>query len=554
MQTSGNAGALLSRVQGRLRLKELMQSFCLWTIVAIAVAVAAVLTVRLTGLLPPSQQRVEWFWVIPGAAFVMSALLHRRITRESAARAVDAHTGSRDLFLTWSTLGHSAGEYQPLVLQAAEERAAAVVPDEVAPFGLARPLGRVAAAAGVLGLAFLLIPQLDPFGRVEAAEQVEELRKEVLAIQRANDDRREQLQRKADLNEDMSGQIDSEVEGLKSAFRKMKPKERSSNSRILESHRKALNEQWKMVSNDELRNLLSQQASSQQFGGQRNQKMNEWLRELQNGRTSAMQKQMEETRKTLQAMMEARTPEEREKLASQLRRDLQDMKKFASEKAGSKELTAALDKALKALEAAAQKQSRSNDDGMEQQAMEALKDSLELSQQELQELARSAEDLQKLEEAIKTLQQAQRLNQQGQLDGEQCEGCQSLKDYAELYKQMMANNMQPGQGMGNRGFGEGGEAPEDDSDPEGYKDEKSKSQVLAGKVLLSIKTREYATERDFDESELRKYEDSVSAIKNGVQAAIEAEQVPPGYVEGIKGYFDRLESVDPGLKPSQPQP
>lgn len=36
---------------------------------------------------------------------------------------------------------------------------------------------------------------------------------------------------------------------------------------------------------------------------------------------------------------------------------------------------------------------------------------------------------------------------------------------------------------------------EDDSDPEGYKDEKTKTQIQAGKVLLSIKTKEAATEK-----------------------------------------------------------
>ena len=54
-----------------------------------------------------------------------------------------------------------------------------------------------------------------------------------------------------------------------------------------------------------------------------------------------------------------------------------------------------------------------------------------------------------------------------------------------------------GMGQGGEGEREEGGSPmdEDDSDPEGYKDEKTKTQIQAGKVLLSIKTKEAATEK-----------------------------------------------------------
>ena len=323
----------------------------------------------------------------------------------------------------------------------------------------------------------------------------------------------------------------------------MKPKDKQANSQVLKSNRTAFNDQWKMVSSEGLRKMLSEQTLSQQFSGERAQKMSEWLKELQQGKTDSLQKELDKAQETMEAMMEAKTPEEKKELAQKLRRQLQDLKKFSSEKAGSSELSAALDKALKSLEAAANNPEQNQDgEQLSEEAMQALKESLDLSKQELQELARSAKDLQKLEEALKTLQQAEKLNQNGQLDGEECEGCNSLAEYAEMYKQMMAEMGEAGEGMGNRGFGKGGEAPEDDSDPEGYKDEKSKTQIQAGKVLLSIKTKEYASEKDFDPNELRQYQESVSTIKSGVQAAIETEQVPPGYVDGIKGYFDKLDA------------
>ena len=100
-------------------------------------------------------------------------------------------------------------------------------------------------------------------------------------------------------------------------------------------------------------------------------------------------------------------------LASQLRKQLQDLKKFSSEKAGSKELENALSQALKSLDALAKKSSEgqegSESDELSEEATEALRESLKLSKAELQQLARSAKDMKKLEEALRTLQQAEKL-------------------------------------------------------------------------------------------------------------------------------------------------
>jgi hypothetical protein len=549
--------ALLARVQARLRTISFARSFYRASLAAILLGVIAVTAVRLLGLVAPADQRPEWLLAIPFASLIIAGLFYRRVEKTSAARAIDDHAKTRDLFLTLSTLSSSAGEFQPLVAQSAQKVAERIAPEVVVPYRFARPLGKLIAAAAVFALLVQLLPQLDPFGKVEASLKAEAQKKELAEMRRAAKIRKEELEKKIRVDEENSKELDNQVEGLKSALRAMKPKEQQANSKVLQTKKNELGDQWKMASTEELRKLLSQQAQEQQFGGARSQKMNEWLKDLQEGRSDQLQKEMQKAEETMQAMMEAKTAEEREKLASQLKRELQDLKKFASEKASSKELTAALDKAIKALEAAKQGQKNSDgsksDEQMTQEAMEALKESMELSKTELQELARNAGDLKKLEEALKTLQQAEQLNQQGQLDGEQCEGCQTLAEYAEMYRQMMGENPGEGEGTGNPGFGKGGQAPEDDSDPEGYKDEKTKTQVQAGKVLLSIKTKEYATEKDFNPEDLRQYEESVSAIKSGVQAAIEGEQVPPGYVDGIKGYFDRIDATRPasqGVLPS----
>lgn len=545
MVNEPNALTLLDRVQARLRTASFVKSLHLWTLAALILACASVLTIRLLGLIPLEQERLQWLLAFPAFAALAAWMFHRRVERTAAARAVDEHAKTNDLFLTLATLSSSAGEYQPLVEQSATKVATRVVPAEVVPFRMERPMGMQAGVLAVLALLVWLVPTLDPLGKVEAATQVEKQKKEVELIRKSIRDREETLEKEVQTAVEREEKIGEQLKELMAALRQMKPMEKKPNSQVLQDRRLGLNEQWKNLSSDELRQMLSQSISDQQFGGSRTKKMNEWLKELQEGKTEGLQQQLEQARETMEAMLDAKTPEERQKLASQLRKELQDLKKFSSEKAGSKELENALSQALKSLEAlSAKKQGDGENSGeqeMSAEAAEALRESLQLSKTELQELARSASDMKQLEEALKTLQQAEKLNQQGQLDGEQCEGCKSLSEYAEKYKKMMA-------GMGQDGEADrdtpGAMQEEDDSDPEGYKDEKTKTQIQAGKVLLSIKTREAATEKDFDPEELKKYESTVTEIKAGVQAAIENEQIPPGYVDGIKSYFDNLESVD----------
>ncbi len=537
---------LLNQVQNRLRAASFARALHWWTLGAFVLACATVLAVRLMGLLPENRQPLAWLLVFPAVAASAAWLFHRRVEKTAAARAVDQHAKTDDLFLTLATLSSSAGEYQPLVEQSAAKVATRIVPANVVPYKVERPIGMQAGVLCILALLIWLLPTLDPFGNVEAATQVEKAQKEIELIRKAVKSREEKLSQEVKTAQERDDKLNEQMKELMASLRQMRPTEKKPNSKVLQDHRGSLNDMWKNVSSEELREMLSQSISDQQFGGQRTQKMNEWLKQLQQGNSDMLQQQMDSAKETMEAMLEAKTPEDRQKLASQLRRQLQDMKKFSSEKASSPELENALHQALKALEAlAARKQSgeatSEKEMQMAQEAAEALRESLELSKTELQQLARSAKEMKQLEEALQTLQQAEKLNSEGQLDGEQCEGCKSLAEYAEKYRKMMA-----GMGQGGEGEREKGGSPmdEDDSDPEGYKDEKTKTQIQAGKVLLSIKTKEAATEKDFDPEELKKYESTVSEIKSGVQAAIENEQIPPGYVDGIKSYFDNLDSAD----------
>ena len=540
MKDTSAADRLLERVRFRLDLRSFARTASIIGLVLAGAGTAVVLIVRLLGLLAPDQENLWWLVGLIPATLLIAWLLHRRAGTAAAARAVDAHARTKDLFLTLTTLSTSAGAYQPLVEQAAERRSAEVDPVRVVPFHPWPAVKKLFLAGTVLAVTAALTPRLDPFGHVEAVQQAERQQEELQAVRRSARQRREQLKKKTRALEEAERELESRVAELKQDYRRMQPKQAQANARILTRHRSALSEQWKARSSESLRQMMNRPLSGQQMGSSRSQKMKQWLKELQEGRADSLQKELQNVRSTMQALMEASDPEERRKLAGRLRRQIQDLKKFASDQAASKELTSALRSALKALETVRPGRDESSET-MTPEAMQALKESLELAQAELEQLARSAKDLKRIEDALRTIQMAQRLNTAGQLDGEKLEGCETLADYAEMYAQMMGDGFGGG---GNQGSGGGKLAEYDDAGPEGYKDEKSRTHLKAGKILLSIRTKEYADDSELDPDTLREYQAGVESLQAGVQSAIEAEDIPPGYVDGIKSYSDSLEKID----------
>jgi hypothetical protein len=174
---------------------------------------------------------------------------------------------------------------------------------------------------------------------------------------------------------------------------------------------------------------------------------------------------------------------------------------------------------------------------------------MKLASMELKQLSQSIRDMKQLEQALEAIQMAKKLNADEKLDGEACEDCQSMSDYAELYAEMMAElgyDVAMGEGDGGGGRGERDEAmqamDEDDSIKTDFKDETSKSSIQKGKILLSLKTKG-VSETDDGELDLQ-YQAVVRELKQSVSEAIEQEQIPPGYHEGIKKYFDSLDETD----------
>jgi hypothetical protein len=532
--------SLLERTIRRLYVARIGRAIY-WAAVVSAVLYGVLLLVgRLTGLVR------DWFTpptigLIPLTALVISLLWIRRPSASEAARHVDRHERTQDLYLTLTMLDAAAGEYKPLVGRDAEARAGTIEPARIVPWKWQRPLLQVGGCLLALLVGMFVLPSLDPFGKVAAAKEAEIRHEQLQQSRKATEVRTSQLA-KSDADAETTEDVKKSLEDLQADLRRMEPKQREDNARSLATHQKNVGEKWRLNA-EQLKHLLSQTPLGQRFGEARRASENQWLKQLQEGDPKQLQEDLEELQEDLKTALGESDPVKRTEAMRRLQKKLDEMRDFARDQANSKPLAAALERALKQLESMSSSE-------LSQEASEAAAESMKLASMELKQLAQSMRDLKQLEKALEAVQMAKKLNAEEKLDGEACENCQSMADYAELYAEMMAQlgyDVAMGEGEGGTGRGERDEASEpmaeDESAKTDFKDETSKSTVQKGKILLSIKTKG-VSESDDEELDLQ-YQTVVRELKQSVSEAIEQEQVPPGYHEGIKKYFDSLDESQP---------
>lgn len=518
---------LLTKVRRRLVLTAWLGASYRWFLVLAGVFAVGLLASRLSGY------GAEWFnpWMaglVPVLSLLGGGIFHRRPTRGDAARIVDRFSQSKDLFLAVSYLEGAAGNYQPLVTRAAETAAQSIRPQVVVPWEAWRPARDLGVLCGAIAAGLLWMPQMDPFGQIQASQQVAEQKKELVESRRLTAMRVEALKKDQESGAEAKESTKA-VEALKKLLKAAKPQESKKNQESLAEVQKGLNQAWKKMDAGKLREMLNQGMLGQQFGEESGQQK-KFMEDLKEGKTDELKKELSEIKKMAEELAKTNDPIKKQELERKLKKKLRDLQQFAEKKTSNKQMANALDRAMKQLEMATQGEK------VDPQAMEALKESLELSEKELEELAKNVGELKNVEDAMKAAQMAQQLNRAGKLDGEKCEKCEGLADYEELLKELLAE-MQEGEGMGERGNGRGDKAPENDQASSEFKEETSASAVKAGKMLMSLKSK---GEGEKGES-TQEYQNLVRSLKQQVTEAIQKEEIPPGYQESIKQYFEDLD-------------
>ncbi|MDQ3625494.1 MAG: hypothetical protein M3463_23965 [Verrucomicrobiota bacterium] len=491
---------------------------------AAACALAVIALARLLSLIPASALPPA-LWTLAVLPVIIALAGTRRLPAQEAARLVDQRNDGKELFLTATLIDAAQGEFQPVVVEQAERRAGEIKPAHVVPFRWQRGARDSFLALVIVVAAVWFLPKLDPFKKEVARQRVALQEQQLAAAKKATEVRREELAHRAEKEAEA---VKEALAQLEKTFKEAKPLEREANLKQLSEQQKEIGELWKKVSQDQLKDSLEKAAQS--FGQADPEKLEQWREEMKQGEVSGLKKELQEMREQLRQLAGLPASAEKRAQQQQLAQRLGEMAQAMKQLAGSSPAAQALQRALEQLDL-------SKLSALSQDATQAALDSLNLSEQELAQLAQSLMDGKQLEQALKNLQMAKQLADLNQLDGQMCEGCNGMGDYASLFAAKF-NGLglrAGGPGMG-PGLGSGAKRPEDDSVETAFKPEKSSSQLAGGKMLLEWNSKELGETG----ARTEEYREAVRQVKQGVAEAIQREQVPPGYHDTIKRYFDTL--------------
>ena len=558
-QLDSQSAGLLAAVRRRIGLVRFGHWFHRSLLATAGVYLLLWVVIRFTGLIP--DVLAPWtLLAVPGVAALAALFLLRRPTDADAARAVDVHIGGKDLFLTASLIDGTPGEYQSLVLRDAAKKSPGVQPGRVVPMPMWPASGNVAAAMVVLLILVMIPLQLDPFGEREQLARLNERKELVKKERQVTIERAAQLARQ-DLTAELSKPVDARLNELRKQFNEMKPDDPTGNARKLAEQQRELDKQWRKLSEKKLRDAMANKSTSQRFGGGMNKNIRQWQEEMKRGDPTGLKNKIAELQKKAEQLADSKDPAEQQKLKQELKQGMQDLADFAAQDPNAAAMAAAANRAMQQLD-------MSSLEGMSQESLAAMQESLNLSQMEMESLAQTMRDMQAMQQAMKAAQMAQQANQQQPLDGSQCQGtgqgmgqCDAMAAYSQFYKQCMGQGqgqgMAQGQGsgqgggMGGPGQGRGNIAPEDDSVASAFKTEKEKTAMKAGKIIMQWKTKEVSQTGEANKD----YATAMNDVKQGVAEAMLQEQIPPGYHDGIKKYFDTIDApatTEPGA-PAEPE-
>lgn len=549
---------LLGKAQLRLRAANFGRNVR-YSGLAVAVAcLLGLLASRLLAFLPSHWFTPITLGVAGGLAVLSACLLTRRPEAAATARQVDASAGTKELFLTAALLTDAPGSYQPVVLEQANAKAAQLDARRLLPFHWQRGTRDLLLAAAVVAAAYLWLPQLDPFRMDEQRQETAKQAKRLEELQKITIARKAEIQEKTPA---LSEQVNVALAKLDKTLKETKPEQKQENAKKLNEEAQDFSNLWKKLSEQLPQKTAERmEQAAQSFGDTKDQQaIKEAIEQLKQGNAQPLKDALEKMQKEMQEVAKQGAGPEQKQALEKLAREMAKTAEQLRQQLGDKALSDALQRALEQMDLSQLKDLAKN-------GLEGANQSMELSQQELERLGEMFKDMQQVQDALKNLQAAKQLNEKGGLDGKDAQGAgaESQGDYKKLFEKLMAergggsgegeDGEGEGEGQGNGkgkgkrgksgnapGVGDGGTVGEDPNAKTALKDEKSKSQLGAGKLLMQWKDEGVGEigARSGD------YQAAVRAIKEGAAEAIRNEQVPPGYHSTIQKYFDRLPAEPP---------
>ncbi|MDA0919780.1 MAG: hypothetical protein O2945_11990 [Planctomycetota bacterium] len=589
------AWTALERVARRLWLARLGRTWMTATFWFGGVCFPMLLIRRLGGL------GADWFLIellagVPLIAALFAFLVVRKSTILAAARKVDASCGANDLFLTLVQLETTAGEYQPAISQQADLRSASVVPSAVVPWHWQRPVAALSGSLGVLIAASLFLPQFDLFGNGGSVTAAVAARQDLLESRRETTSRLAELSARRE-SAMFTEEVDQSLEKLAAELRQLTAERFASGLKVLDVRQREIEARWREArSQDEVSRVL-EQAQATQLLGEFDQRSRQWIAELAKGQMSSVDEVFRSLDSDLEKLDSISDGAERGQLEKEIRQAMAELQRFAGNQLQSQPIEAAMKRAMSQLD------SSRLDSGLQKESTQASQESLELAQAELHEVANAAAQLASLEQALNVIQSAKQLAQQNTSQSSEGVGKSkaAIHEFVEQYADLKGDagnrpsedGLRPDVDPSPSAESQGGQAGQHVADSAGRSEPDSPGtggrSNLEGEVNASEGSsaqhgagRSTARESQVAETGFRdsreaavldaarrlmtmrrqgladagknsqEYREQVRSLQKRVRTAIEVEEIPPGYVSGIRDYFDSLderaveEQVAPG--------
>ncbi|HYE05032.1 MAG TPA: hypothetical protein VEL07_05850 [Planctomycetota bacterium] len=538
---------LMTAVARRERLAGVASATGIAFLVLGGAALAYIVLARATGLVSDAH---AWLaWLAAPLALAVGVIATRSRPRLAVARLIDARDRDEDLFATAVTLHASAGAYHDAVLARAADRAAELRASALRPW---RPWRGAAVAAGLaltLTAIALWLPRFDPFG-LEAQRAQAALKRERLAEAREEAKKRIEDLRAKKPDAAVSATVAAELERLVATFAAARPETPKETGARLAEAQKELARAFNEARAKDFASSASL-ADSQRLGSALSDQLE---KDLARGDERAAVERLAKLEQLAKALADAGDPAERERLRQELKQGLRELADAAAAQPSGA-------KAAQALSAALEQLAQGADPALEKGAAEALRESLALAQLEMQALGQDARDGQQLREALQALQMARQLNErEGGLDGRAGEaaGAKRVEDYKKLYQRMLEQGMLSdgdsdgdgdgdgdgegeGKGKGRKkkntgggGQASGGKSEFNDDAVTGSTPEKAHADIGPGRVLMQWKAAGEAEAGTARED----YQRAEREVQQQVSEALLHEQLPPGYEDAVRRYFD----------------
>jgi hypothetical protein len=296
---------------------------------------------------------------------------------------------------------------------------------------------------------------------------------------------------------------------------------------------------------------------------------------LADGQTDSLDEAFESLKDSLEKLASVEDGVDRPAVEKQVRQQVAELQRFAGNQLQSQSAEAAMKRAMSQLDSA-----RLNPD-LQLEAVEAARESIELGREELHDLAENAEQLASLEKALNAIQSAKQLTQEGTRESSDRNQA-AIQEFVEQYAKMegegakqkgdqtgvgegklksqeqqvasaagQSESKGPGKGRAKtQGQSENGASKDSSQRGPGrsasrennlaksdFRDARERANLDASRRLLAIRRQGMS---DAGETS-QEYRQLVRSLQKRVSTAIEVEEIPPGYVSGIRSYFDALD-------------